>query len=155
MKVFVSWSGEKSKIVANALQDWLSTIIQALRPWSSIDDLSAGSRWSEEIAQQLNDCEGGILCLERANLESTWITFEAGALSRTVGRTLVISYLLDIRSADVKGSLTTFNMCQSDKEGTLKLLVALNNAMGPGAWPAENFRPFLARSRAAGGRSEE
>jgi hypothetical protein len=122
MKVFVSWSGEKSKIVANALRGWLPTIIQALRPWSSNDDLSAGSRWSEEIAQQLNDCEGGILCLERANLDSTWIAFEAGALSRTVAKTLVIPYLLDIRAAEVQGPLAVFNMCQSDREGTFKML---------------------------------
>ena len=67
------------------------------------------------------------------------------ALSRTVAKTLVIPYLLDIRAADVQGPLAVFNMCQSDREGTFKMLATINNAMGPGALPEQNLTRIFDR----------
>ena len=33
MKVFMSWSGTRSKATAELLCDWTKCVIQALRPW--------------------------------------------------------------------------------------------------------------------------
>ena len=44
MKVFISWSGERSKQMAAALKEWLPTAIQYLEPWMSDTDIHAGDR---------------------------------------------------------------------------------------------------------------
>jgi hypothetical protein len=46
MRVFISWSQERSRIVARALYDWLPAIIQSLEPWMSSADIGAGVQWS-------------------------------------------------------------------------------------------------------------
>ena len=44
MKVFLCWSGTRSKGIANALHEWLPRVIQALDPWISVD-IDKGARW--------------------------------------------------------------------------------------------------------------
>lgn len=82
MKVFLSWSGERSKAVAELLNDWLCCVIQAARPWVSTRDLDRGSLWFGEINEQLKDTSIGIICLTQENRVRPWILFEAGALAK-------------------------------------------------------------------------
>ena len=63
MRIFVSWSGDRSKFVAEALHDWLPNVIQALDPWLSSEDIDKGTRWLSDIATQLNEVKVGIICL--------------------------------------------------------------------------------------------
>ena len=67
MKLFISWSGDRSRIVAEALRSWIPDIIQAVKPWVSGVDIRAGTRWSREVEQQLLDTRFGILCLTKEN----------------------------------------------------------------------------------------
>ncbi|CAC9976768.1 hypothetical protein [Flavobacterium panici] len=53
MKVFISWSGERSKKVAELLDDWLQCVIQAVNPWMSSKDIDRGALWFTEINDQL------------------------------------------------------------------------------------------------------
>ena len=52
MKVFISWSGDRSKAVAEAIQEWVRMLIQSVEPWISID-IAKGKRWSSEISTRL------------------------------------------------------------------------------------------------------
>ena len=54
MKVFISWSGTRSKLIATALRKWLPYIMQSVEPWMSDTDINAGARWSREIEKELN-----------------------------------------------------------------------------------------------------
>jgi hypothetical protein len=83
MLVFISWSGLRSKHVAEALEDWLAQVIQAVEPWIS-QDIDKGSRWGAEIADRLERSKVGIICLTKNNLNSKWIHYEAGALSKAM-----------------------------------------------------------------------
>lgn len=129
MKVFISWSGERSHALANALRDWLPNVIQAIKPWVSDADIDKGSRWSVEIAFQLENAKVGIICLTPENLEALWILFEAGALSKTIEKTYVCPYLFQVEPADIEGPLVQFQFTKANKNDTLKLIYAINQAL--------------------------
>ena len=95
MKVFLCWSGERSRQVAQALNDWLPTVIQAVEPWMS-GDIGKGVRWGPEVSAELEESRVGIICLASDNLGNPWILFEAGAVSKTKDAS-VCTFLLDLR----------------------------------------------------------
>ncbi len=130
MKVFISWSGSRSKEVAIALRKWLKNVIQTLEPWLSDDDIDKGTRWSTDIAHQLAETRVGIICLTAENLTAPWILFEAGALSKTLDQTYVCTYLIEIDPADVEGPLSQFQATRANKEDTKKLIRTINKARG-------------------------
>lgn len=136
MKVFISWSGERSKAVAEALHDWLPNVIQTVRPWVSLADIEKGTRWSTDIAAQLEECRIGLICLTPENLSAPWLLFEAGALSKTLEKTFVCPYLVNLQPADVRGPLSQFQMTTAEKEETRKLLHTINKALGEQALQA-------------------
>src|ERR1044072_1981215 len=128
MKVFLSWSGERSQAIAEALRDWLPKVIQAVHPWMSAIDIERGARWSSDIAGELEQTSFGILCLTPENLDAAWIHFEAGALSKTLQKTFVCPYLFELDPADLKGPLVQFNAAKANKEDTKKLVFSINDA---------------------------
>jgi len=132
MKVFISWSGETSKAVAEALRDWLPLVIQAIKePFLSASDIDTGARWSTEITEKLKDTKVGIICLTRDNLQSPWVHFEAGALSKAVDdKTRVCPYLFGLETTDVGWPLAQFHAAKAEQEGTKNMLRAINKALG-------------------------
>ncbi|SRR6266446_587386 len=108
MKCFISWSGERSKAVAEAVRYWLPKVIQAIEPWMSSDDIEKGTRWRSGLASELEQSRIGIICLTQENLESTWLHFEAGALSRQQQSTYVCAFLLGLEPTDVREPLAQF-----------------------------------------------
>src|SRR6185312_4306381 len=108
MDIFISWSGKRSRAFAEALRDWLPMIINAARPFLSSSDIDKGARWSTEIASRLEKARAGIICLTPGNMQSEWILFEAGALSKTLADTYVCTLLIDMKPTDVKGPLSQF-----------------------------------------------
>jgi hypothetical protein len=133
MDVFISWSGTRSRAVAEALRAWLPKIINALKPWLSSEDIDKGARWSVDVAGRLESATAGIICLTPANLHSDWILFEAGAISKTIEKTLVCPLLIDLEPTDVKGPLAQFQATRIDKGDVLKLLKTLNSGLGDDA----------------------
>jgi hypothetical protein len=128
-KVFISWSGHRSKALANTLREWLPNVIQFVDPWMSAEDIDKGARWSSDIATQLAEAKVGLICLTTENLESPWVLFEAGALSRTLQKTFVCPYLLDVDPADIRGPLVQFQVTMATKEDTNRLVHTINGAM--------------------------
>jgi hypothetical protein len=125
MKVFISWSGGRSKETADVLSSWIRQVIQAAETWISID-IQKGIRWSEQIKNELEESKVGIICLNKDNLQSEWILFEAGALSKTKDAQ-VCTFLLDVNPADIKPPLGQFQHTLFDKEDLRKLVHTINN----------------------------
>jgi hypothetical protein len=54
MDIFISWSKDRSKAIAAALNEWLPHVIQrSVKPWMSASDIDPGQRRSHAVAQQL------------------------------------------------------------------------------------------------------
>jgi TIR domain-containing protein len=130
MKVFLSWSGERSRAIAEAMREWIPNVIQAVEPWMSAEDVDKGLRWSSEIAVQLEGTRFGIICLTPDNLESPWILFEAGALSKTIDKAFVCPFLFGLEPSDVRGPLTQFQATKTEKDDTKRLITTINRALG-------------------------
>ena len=130
MKVFISWSGDTSKAIAEILREWIPSVIQAVKPYFSPDDISKGSRWSSDIAQELQDCSVGLLCLTAENLEAPWIMFEAGALSKSIPLGRVCPLLFGIEPSDVKGPLVQFQAAPFSKDEMKKTMKMMNGSLG-------------------------
>jgi TIR domain len=132
MKVFLSWSGEKSHKVAIVFRDWLPAVIQSLEPYVSSEDIDKGARWSTDIAKELDDSSFGILCVTKQNIDAPWLTFEAGALSKTMDKSFVSPFLFDIKRSEVNGPILQFQSTVFEKDDVEKLIKTLNRACGEG-----------------------
>jgi hypothetical protein len=130
MKVFLSWSGNRSREVANFLSDWLCCVIQATRPWVSTRDLDRGSLWFGEINDQLKDTSVGIVCLTNENKDRPWILFEAGALAKGLSTARVCTFLIDVETKDIEDPLAQFNHTFPARESVLGLVKTLNSTLG-------------------------
>lgn len=130
MKVFISWSGDKSHKVALVFREWLPSVIQSLEPYVSSEDIDKGARWSSDIAKELEDSSFGILCVTKDNLYAPWLSFEAGALSKTMDKAYVTPFLFDIKRSEVNGPILQFQSTVFEKEDIKKLMNTLNKACG-------------------------
>lgn len=128
LRVFLSWSMQRSESVAQAFRDWLPSVLQNVRPYYTPDDIGKGSRWSSEIRGELESSDFGIIFLTPENLNSPWILFEAGALSK-LEKSKVAPLLLDVEPADVSGPLAQLQLTKFNKEECFKLIKALNRAL--------------------------
>lgn len=131
MKVFISWSGIRSKKVASIFRDWLPSVIQSIEPFVSSEDIEKGSRWNTDIAQELKESTFGIICVTKDNLTAPWLNFEAGALSKTIENSYVAPFLFDVKPSELKGSpISQFQATSFTKEDLSRLLETLNAATG-------------------------
>lgn len=126
MKLFISWSGDRSKALALALKDWLPLVLHYVDPWLSEADIEAGQRWADAVAKELEACNFGVLCVTRENLASPWVLFEAGALAKSLDGARVTPLLLDIDFREISGPLAQFQAKKFEKKGVLELVQSLN-----------------------------
>ena len=131
MKVFISWSGNLSKKVALIFRDWLPTVIQAIDPFVSSEDIEKGARWNTDIAQELKEASFGLICVTKDNLNSQWLNFEAGALSKSIDNSYVAPLHFDVKPSDLTSSpISQFQATSFSKEDMKRLIETLNKATG-------------------------
>ncbi|HEV7374701.1 MAG TPA: toll/interleukin-1 receptor domain-containing protein [Pyrinomonadaceae bacterium] len=146
MNVFFSYSGERSKRIAEVLRDWLPTVIQAAKPWMSEADINKGARWLADLTNKLEQTQVGIICLTPDNLTKPWILFEAGALSKTQPNTYVCTFLIDLEPSDLEGPLAQFQTTLNDKQDIRRLLETLNMALREDALDKVTFQKVFERA---------
>ena len=121
LKVFICWSKDRSKAVAEALRDWLPNVFQSVDPFLSASDIDKGSKWRQIVSGELGRSNFGIICLTPENLESPWLLFEAGALSK-MEESRTWTYLYGVKYEDVKDPLSQFQHTVVEEKDTLALL---------------------------------
>jgi hypothetical protein len=119
--------------VALALHDWLPSVIQAVKPYMSSESIEKGTRWGQDIGQALESFSVGIICLTPDNLTAPWISFEAGALSKSLDASRVMPLLLGLNRSDVPWPLAQFQLTVHEQSDIKKLIDAINRSAGPEA----------------------
>jgi hypothetical protein len=132
METFISWSGPRSKAVAEAIRQWLPKVIQSARPWMSGEDISAGARWLTDVSGTLNNAKVGIICVTPENQHNPWLLFEAGALSKTLEQTKVCPLTFDMTPGQIKGPLSQFQGNELNRLGVGRVLKTINEGLDPG-----------------------
>lgn len=128
MKIFVSWSGEDSRLAAELFRSWIPNVLQEVEAWVSSQDISKGEKWSAGLWESLSEIEFGVLMVTAANHSAPWILFEAGALSKTV-RSRVIPILCNVdRVALGNSPLSQFQNAFPQKEDIWQVIEAINSA---------------------------
>ncbi len=129
MELFVSWSKDRSRMVAIALCEWIEVVMQSVKPWMSTQG-EKGDRWNKEISARLARSKLGILCLTAENLDEAWLLFEAGAIAKT-GDARAMTFLLDVEPSEVKYPLAQFMHTSSrSRDDVLEMLKTINKRLG-------------------------
>ena len=139
MKVFISWSGEHSKKLGEALRDWLPSVLQLITPYFTPSDMEKGTRWSTDIATELSTSKIGVLCITPDNIHSDWILFEAGALSKSLDKTHVCPVLFGVTNTDLAGPLKQFQTTEFIKSDMHQLLGVINNQISDNKLPQKTL----------------
>lgn len=129
MKIFISWSGQRSKAVAELVSDWIKCVIQASKPWISTRDIDRGAIWFSEISDQLKNTSAGIVCLTQENKDKPWILFETGALAKGLTTNRVCTFLVDLQPSDLEDPLAQFNHTMPEKGSMWELVRSLNGCL--------------------------
>jgi hypothetical protein len=153
MKVFLSWSGDHSRAVADALNELLASVIKAVEPFFS-PEIKKGKNWTLEIQSALQATRFGIVCLTPENLNSPWLHYEAGALSKTRGA-LLWTFLHNLKHEDVPLPLGEFQHTMARKDEVLDLLRTINSQLGEKHQRPLNDRQLKANFDSAWPRMEE
>jgi len=130
MRIFISFSGEKSKHTAIVFKEWITDVIQVVDPFLS-EDMDKGVLSFSEISNALTDCNFGVICLTHENIGSPWINFEAGAMAHQLtpnGQNVSVTGLLvDItKTTEVEGPLSRFQHTSINRPDIEKLLQSIN-----------------------------
>jgi hypothetical protein len=128
MKIFISWSGSKSKRLASLFAELLPSILQSAQPFFSPDDIGKGARWNTEIAKALEESYIGILILTVEILISPWILFEAGALSRVIEHSRICPVLFDVEPNELPAPLLQFQVTLFNEGDFRRLFNTINSA---------------------------
>ncbi len=132
MKLFISWSGETSHSVALVLRNWIPKILHDIEPFVSSEDIGQGNIWNHELIKVIKDSKFAIVCVTKYNLKSSWLNFEAGALSKYESNGVVCPFLFNMDNSDLRGPLSQFQtiVSDSDTEKITSLLKSIRDCYG-------------------------
>jgi hypothetical protein len=128
LKVFISWSGDRSEVVASALYEWLPMVIQNVDPQFSREN-EKGTFWQSGIRKALTT-DFGILCLTPENLSTPWVHFEAGSLAKHEEGRVWTLLLCGLEYGAVTPPLSLLHHTLPDEGDVFKMLESINKACG-------------------------
>lgn len=143
MKLFICWSGARSRAFAEILKTWLPKALgNTMEPKVSMD-ISKGAVWFEELSGLLAGARAGVICVTPEALHSPWIHYEAGVLTKALGdtrkklaqgekthHTRLFTFLHGVEVSELQGPLAAFQSTSAKHpEDTQRLLQAIVELM--------------------------
>lgn len=146
IKVFYSWGGEMSRLVAKEVYDWLPLVLQSVDGFFSPEDIKKGSEWDISLKNELETSHLGLFFMTKANLSSRWMMFEAGSIPKKGKGVNVCPILLNVDNADLEGPLSMYQTTRFQKDDIFKLIKSINQLseteMVPEANIEKTFKKF-------------
>lgn len=126
VKIFISWSGDRSRELAELLAGWIPNVIQTVECFFSSTGIRAGDRWNEEINSQLEVTDFGILCVTPGNIGAPWLNYEAGALAKRVTeKSRVVPITMGFSPDTLPAPLRQFNGVTDNEAGFKSLITSI------------------------------
>jgi hypothetical protein len=126
--LFISWSQQPSQAIAEELKNWINVCFPSVKVFLSTE-IAAGQRWGREVADRLEYIDYGFLIYTKNNLDSLWMAFEAGALSKRHVESRLVPLLFDVSPSDLHSTVSQFQSRLFDQENFRRLLVEFNNLL--------------------------
>lgn len=148
--LFLCWSGQRSKHVADALKHYFMHVFERAKRSDTVPRvemsetlIAKGAPWSAQLLTNLEDAGAGIVCLTPENRRSAWLHFEGGAIAtrkrrhdRETGNVEsapndLYGFLFTIDSAQIDGPLALFQATvyrrdyERDREELARLTTAV------------------------------
>lgn len=141
-QIFISWSGGVGQKVGAALHEWLPAVIQELNPFFS-PQIDKGTFWHNEISNNLEAANFGIVCITEESVRSPWLHYEAGALSqklKTREEPRVALFLHKVEYASLTPPLQALQGTKSEIEQSVWDLVVTINKQCTSPLPEKRLR---------------
>lgn len=129
--IFISWSGNNSRIIANRLKQVIEKDIfnSKIKCFVSDSDIASGTDWWNKIKDELKSSKLGILCITKENIQASWIYYEAGALVGNDVPTTPLLFNCSIKNLE-KTPLTARQCIDfGSKRGFLKMISDINDQL--------------------------
>jgi hypothetical protein len=133
MKIFISWSGETGRAIAEAVRRWLPGVMPKAETYLSPGDMVKGARWGNEIARELESSQVSLLVITPETVQAPWMMFEAGLLSKQIGQGKVAPILFGLEPADIRGPLVQFQAATFQKAEMKRVVRLINSELGDAA----------------------
>jgi TIR domain len=130
LKVFISWSGDQSRDIGKALEEWLPSVLQYVQVYYSPSGIEKGASWFQSISTELKETVVCIAVLNNENFKSEWVSFEAGAISKGIEKSRACPLLIGMSPTDLSGPLGAFQATVFDKTEVKKLMASINQQGG-------------------------
>ena len=132
--VFISWSGQRSLLVARILNRFLREELRVETFFS--EDIERGVRWREKLEKALSRSSYGIFVITRDNAEAPWLLFEAGAVAREFESAKVCTLLIEPDATGLPAALSQFQRTEirCDDQGRQDfehLMLQVNQSLFP------------------------
>jgi hypothetical protein len=142
MKAFISWSGSRELLIANAVKEWLTGVVPEVQSFVS-PDLQKGKPWFAELAKELQNADIGFMCLAPPRVASDWQLVEAGAIWKAAGSGGLFPLCFHIREKDVPEPLRAFQMTHFNEDDFLRLATSVAKIVErKSRWTAKRQRAF-------------
>jgi len=129
VKIFLSWSGISGKRLAILLKKNIEGMLSPVNVFVSESDIESGEKWGVKLQKELETSGYGIICITKESLDSPWLLFEAGALSK-YSESRVCCLLTDkISKNDLPSPLQQFQNKHLTKKDFSSLIFDINRQL--------------------------
>lgn len=127
MRIFLSWSGEISKRIADEIKVYIPIIFDDKVVFFYSPEIRKGEKWQEELFKNIANCKATIICITPENKGAPWINFEAGVIAANEFKTCPIYF--GFRDCSTEGPLSCFQATLYNKTDFFRLIESINNEL--------------------------